>query len=287
MSAQSGVPQYRQAYREATEVIASLADPTQGSPGFEAAPHGAEVSAPRFRTAAVGAVLNLRGYLAACETLYDMVFAVLETLQEEHGSPPRILDAGGSFGAFGLALARIGMPVVVWERFGELGSRAELVIAALDRAGARVVICKPGKQPPAEVAAACEFDLIVCLALHRLTQAATAVATASSELLAPGGELFLGVANQDFWPAPLRRLRGKGAREFVEGVVALADIVTTRAELVQFLDDSGLQPVAVSHANYTPRGLGAPVQQLLLDNVMRVCPRWRETMLARAIRKGG
>lgn len=245
----------------------------------------AEAPGPRFQTAAVGAVLNMRGYVAACETLYDRIFAALETRQEEPGSPLRLLDAGGSFGAFGLSLAHLGVPVAVWERFGGLGSRAERVIATLNRAGASVVAGEPGEQTAEKVAAAGKFDLIVCLALHPLTNSATEVVAAAGELLSDNGELLLGVASEGFWPPRLRRLRGKRAREPAEGAIALGETVHTRAEVGRLLGESRLRAVAISRLNYTPRGLGAPAQQLLLDNVMRVCPPRRETMLARAVRE--
>lgn len=185
MSGQLTVRRFRKAYREAVETIA---DTPEALPGPATAGFGSETDAegPWFQPAAVDAVLNLRGFLAASETLYAEVLRRLERRRTEQGGAPRILDAGGSFGAFGLALARLGMPVTVYERFGELGARTDRVMDSLEGAGVIVVRGDLGEDPAAVIAAG-TVDLISCLALHPSTPSASEVTSLAGKLLPVDG----------------------------------------------------------------------------------------------------
>jgi hypothetical protein len=160
--------------------------------------------------------------------------------------PAQVLDAGGSFGCLALALRELGIPGAAWE---------------------------PELEGP--------FDLIVCLALQPLAPAPEEVAVAARTLVAPRGRVVLAVSNSRYWPVRLKELRRRPAAA-PDGAVALGRPSYSERSLRALLRGSGLRPQVVRACNYSPRGLGGPKQQLASDLVMRLSPRHREALIARA-----
>ncbi len=217
------------AYREAIETIAPDADLS-------------------FRLPASSDELNLRGYLSACETLYVEALEMLRK-RGEATRLARVLDAGGSFGAFAAALHTLGVEVV-------------------DSAGS---------DDPVDVA--------IGLALHGQTASASTIANHGSQL-GPNGRLVLVVPSSQYLPRRLAELRGRRPSMSDDGAVELDTPSYGRRELRALLSRSGLRADRVRACDYSPAGLGGPLRQTVSSVVLRVAPRHREAWLALASRDG-
>jgi len=196
-----------------------------------------------FRLPASNDRLTMAGYLAACEPLYVEVLGMLRV--QSHA---RVLDAGGSFGAFSLALRSLGLAV-------DDGT--------------------PVDDP---------VDLVIGLALHRQTATAEAVATLG-ERLKPGGRLVIAVPSSHYWPIRLAELRGRPLATIEEGTVELGTQPCSQRQLWALLRRNGLRPKLIRGLDYSPASIGGPLRQIVAG-LMTLAPRHREVWLALAVRDG-
>jgi hypothetical protein len=225
--------------------------------------------------------LNLWGYLATCEAVY---VEALELLKRSSESPaePRVLDAGGSFGALALALAALRVPVATCESFRGLGGAATILTQALEDASVEVLAGGTAADPR-DLPFDAGFDLMICIALQSRSGYAEMVAAAASRLIRPPGALLLGVANAQYWPRRLHEIRRRAAPAF-ESAIPVAQAPFTKARLRMLLRENDLCLRSVGACNCSPRGLGGPKQQLASDLVMRLSPSRREVLIACASR---
>lgn len=275
MRAPISTHEFRGAYREAAEAVISLA-----TSETSAAPmSGRAALGPWFAIPASPDSLNLRGYLAACETLYVEALELSGRWDGVELEPPCVLDAGGSFGAFSLALASLGVRVSSCEPMSALEGGAVAVRHALEEVSVDVY---PADRESHDDAVDGSFDLMVCLALRPDLGFPDKVMAAASGLVKSQGELVLAVANARYWPRRLHELRRRTAPKAATDTIPLDSARFTEGRLRTLLRDSDLQVRSVRACNCSPRGLGGPRQQLASDLVMRVFASRREVLLASA-----
>ncbi|MCP9486718.1 MAG: hypothetical protein MSC30_12715 [Gaiellaceae bacterium MAG52_C11] len=198
-----------------------------------------------FRLPGSSDLLTLRGYLAACETLYVEVLALLRG-QGEEAWPVRVHDAGGSFGVFGAALR-------------------SLAVGVVDDADGEASV-----------------DLVVGLALHG-QPSAEEIASHGRRLSRPRGRLVLVVPSSRYWRVRLAELRGRRPPSD-DGSLELGSPAYDRRQLEALLRRNGLRPELVRALDYSPAALGGPLLQTVSSVAMRVVPRHREVWLALATR---
>lgn len=203
-----------------------------------------------FRLPAAADELSMRGYLTACETLYVEALRMLRG-REETARPERVLDAGGSFGAFAGALRSLG------------------VVAVEDPAAGDPV------------------DLVVGLALHGLSDSAETIVGRGKRLLKPGGRFVLVVPCRHYWPQRLADLRGRRPPMPDEGVLEVGVPSYGRTQIQALLRRSGLRPDLVRTCDYSPAALGGPMLQIVAGVVTRVAPWHREAWIVLASRAEG
>lgn len=250
------------------------------SPRSPHAPHG---PGPHFAIPASRDSLSLYGYLASRESLYAGALEIAQSMEGGLDATGRVLDAGGSFGAFALAAATLGAHVSSFEPLRELGDAAGPLRLVLEQASVETS-SDGGALKPSGVAEE-EFDLLVCLALQSNAAPPERVAKAATTLVKPGGGLVLAVPNARYWPARLKELRGRAARA-PAGLVPVCEASHSESTLRAFLGAHQLRVGSVRGHNASPRGLGGPRQQLALDGVMRAARYRREILLALAYRPG-
>lgn len=275
MRASIEIRAFRAAYRDAAQAVVSIV----------ASERSGALDEPWFPIPATSDRLNLRGYLAACEALY---VEALELVQRRFGAglePPRVFDAGGSFGAFALALAALGIRVTTREPLGGLGGAATALVHALEEASVDVHSDATASQPPHETGDG-GFDLMICLALQSHTGSLDKMAAAASRLVRPSGELVIAVANARYWPSRVHELRRRAARPFSDRIVPHAEASYTETRLHTLLRAHDLSLRSVRACNCSPRGIGGPTQQLATEFVMRALPLRREVLLACATPSG-
>ena len=218
------------AYRDAVEGIA----------------HDSDVS---FRLPASPDRLSMLGYMAACETLYLEALEMLRW-QKDAVRPTRVLDAGGSFGAFAAALQSLGVPTV----------------DSLDTGDT--------------------VDLVIGLALHERTTPAWTIAIQGGRLLRPNGRLVLVVPSSQYRRHRLAKLARRDPNTPDDGAVELGTPSYSRRRLRTLLWRSGVRPDRVRGRDYSPAGVGGPLRQTV-SGIMGVAPRHREVWLALASRDAG
>lgn len=221
---------FRLAYREAVTTVAD-------DPGL------------RFRLPASSDWISMRGYLAACETLYVEALGMLRGVGLAAWPAP-VLDAGGSFGAFAAALRSLG-------------------VAVADG---------PASDAPAELA--------IGLALHGQTDPVATLVTRSGRLLNPAGRLVLAVPSSGHWPRRLAELRGRQPATSGDEAVALGMPSYNRRRLRALLAQGGFGPARIRARDYSPIAVGGPLRQTAASAAKLVAPRHREVWLALASRDG-
>lgn len=219
---------FQLAYREAVETVASDVELC-------------------FRLPASSDRLTMLGYLTACEALYVEALGMLRERGEE-AWPARVLDAGGSFGAFASALRSLGVAVVH------------------------------------DAAAADPVDLVIGLALHARADPAWTIATVGGRLLGPNGRLVLVVPSSAHWPCRLASLRGRAPSAHDDEAAVLGTPSYGTRRLRALLLRSGLRTDRLRARDYSPLSLGGPLRQTVAGAVMRVAPQHREVWLALASR---
>lgn len=201
-----------------------------------------------FRLPAAADELSMRGYLTACETLYVEALGMLRG-RGETAWPERVLDAGGSFGAFAGALRSLGVVAVEGPEAGD------------------------------------PVDLVVGLALHGLSDSAETIARRGKRLLKPGGRLVLVVPCRHYWRRRLADLRGRRPPMPDDGVSEVGMPSYSRAQVEALVRRSGLRPDLVRTCDYSPAALGGPLLQIVAGVVTRVAPRHREAWVVLASRE--
>ena len=141
--------------------------------------------------------------------------------REKAAWPARVLDAGGSFGAFAAALRSLGVAVVDSPTAGSV-------------------------------------DLVIGLALHTRAASAWTMAARSGRLLRPNGRIVLVVPTSQYWPRRLADLRRRRPGTHEGGAVELGIPGYSRRQLRALLWRNGLRPDHVGARDYSPAGCRWP-----------------------------
>ena len=202
---------------------------------------------------------DVRGYLLASEDRYVHALGLLAPALPEH---PRILDVGGFFAAFPLALARMGVAVTLSEKYAYYYGAFDDLRAMVEREGVEVWDEDLTEPLPAREE---RFDAVLAMAIiEHLHSTPEPLMRNMTDLLAPGGLLLLEVPNIAYWPKRVAALLGGSVHPPLRDVYDAAIPFTghhreyTVAELRDLVAWSGLEVHGETAFNYTPeppRGL--------------------------------
>lgn len=267
---------FRQAYREAVDSVLPFFDRERLE---KVAVHNPGWHPDRFDVAA---------YLRASEVRYAEVLALFRRCGGA-GQRPSVLEVGGFFGSFPLALARLGLPVTLSEKYDYYYGAFDDLRAFLESEGVRVWdedLTEPLPALPEE-----RFDLVTGLAiLEHLASTPRPLMENVSGLLAEGGKLLLEVPNIAYWPKRFQALLGGSVHPPLRDVYDSAIPFTghhreyTTTELRDLIGWSGLDVSEFTTYDYTPKPAGRAPSLVLHRWVTRRFPGTREVMLACAAR---
>jgi SAM-dependent methyltransferase len=164
---------------------------------------------------------------------------------------------GGFFGAFPLALARLGFDVTLSEKYAYYYGAFDDLRRFLVAEG--VDVWDEDLTEPLDSSPARSFNVITCLALiEHLPSSPRALMENLSRLLRDNGVLVLEVPNIAYWPKRLQALLGQSIHPPLRDVFDAAVPFTghhreyTASELRQLVEWSGFTVVDEAAYNYTP-----------------------------------
>jgi 2-polyprenyl-3-methyl-5-hydroxy-6-metoxy-1,4-benzoquinol methylase len=225
-----------------------------------------------------------RAYLEASERRYVIA---LRTFIQSGGRLDglRALDVGGFMGAFGLALARIGVTTVLSERYDLYGGAFDELRGFLAAEGVEVWdidLVAPDCAPAGE-----RFGLVTVMALlEHLANSPRGLMENVSALLADDGLAVLEVPNLAYWPRRMALLRGHSVHPALRDLYAASDPFTghhreyTEAELIELIELAGFRLRELITFNYTPHEVQPRGVNRLLDLPRRRFRGARELLLA-------
>ncbi len=145
---------------------------------------------------------DFAGYLRHSELRYWLAFDVIR----RSGPFSTYCDIGGFFGAYPLALKRLGIDVVMTEALGYYSDSFSPLFDYLRREGVRIIDHDPFEEGSAVEG---QFDIVGAMAvLEHYPHSQRRFLQFMRSLLAPGGRLYIEVPNIAFWPRRLALLRG-------------------------------------------------------------------------------
>jgi 2-polyprenyl-3-methyl-5-hydroxy-6-metoxy-1,4-benzoquinol methylase len=202
---------------------------------------------------------DVGAYLRASEDRYAHV---LRLYARCGGRPrPRVLEVGGFFGAFPLALARLGLAVTLSEKYAYYYGAFDDLRDFLEGEGIDVwdEDLTEALDPPRPE----RFDLVTSLALlEHLASTPRPLMDNLRDLLADDGALLIEVPNIAYWPKRLKALLGESVHPLLRDVYDAAIPFTghhreyTAAELRELIGWSGLEVRELTAYNYTPEPQG-------------------------------
>jgi len=227
-------------------------------------------------------------YLRASE---DRYVHVLELFARSGASArPRVLEVGGFFGAFPLALARLGLTVTLSEKYEYYYGAFDDLRALLEREG--VDVWDEDLTQPIESLGRERFGLVTALAIvEHLASTPRPLMENLRDLLADDGKLLLEVPNIAYWPKRIQALLGESIHPPLRDVYDAAIPFTghhreyTAAELRDLITWSGLHMQGFMTYNYTPEPARRGLSWLLRRWPARHLTHGREVLLACAARK--
>jgi SAM-dependent methyltransferase len=200
-------------------------------------------------------------YLRASEERYAHALALLCD-SGDLPDRPRVLDVGGFFAAFPLALARLGLPVTLSEKYAYYYGAFDDLRSMLEREG--VEVWDEDLTEPLEARRE-RFDVVLAMAIiEHLHSTPKPLMDNVAGLLADGGRLVVEVPNIAYWPKRLTALLGGSVHPPLRDVYDAAVPFTghhreyTLAELRELVAWTGLDLCGETAYNYTPeppRGL--------------------------------
>jgi SAM-dependent methyltransferase len=231
---------------------------------------------------------DFTAYLEHSEVRYQ---AALDLYARHAGQalPSRFLDIGGFLGAFPLALCRLGVHVVLTERYDYYGGAFDELRDLLSGEGVEIWdfdFTEPLDEPlPAE-----RFDLAAAMAiLEHLANSPRPLLRNALALLDEGGRLVADVPNIAYWPVRVQLLLGGSPLPPIRDIYGAEPPFTghhheyTAAELAAVLDWSGFLVDEVVTLNYSPWSDRRLLRRLALEWPRRFAS-MREVVLACARR---
>jgi 2-polyprenyl-3-methyl-5-hydroxy-6-metoxy-1,4-benzoquinol methylase len=226
---------------------------------------------------------DVGAYLRASEERYVHVLALAARCGV--AERPRVLEVGGFFGAFPLALARVGLDVTLSEKYAYYYGAFDDLRGFLEREG--VAVWDEDLTERLAAPRGDRFDLITSLAiLEHLANTPRPLMDNLAGLLADRGRLLVEVPNIAYWPKRLAALTGGSVHPPLRDVYDAAIPYTghqreyTAAELRELIGWSGLQLHALTAYNYTPEPQGRAPMVVLRRWPARRFERAREVLLA-------
>jgi SAM-dependent methyltransferase len=233
---------------------------------------------------------DIRAYLRASEQRYVHALGLIDESDGAVVERSRILDVGGFFAAFPLALARLGCPVTLSEKYAYYYGAFDDLRGMLEHEGVQVWdedLTEP--MPPRDE----RFDVILAMAIiEHLHSTPKPLMDNVTRLLSDSGKLVLEVPNIAYWPKRLGALLGGSVHPPLRDVYEAAVPFTghhreyTIDELRDLVAWSGLDLCGERAFNYTPepeRGL----YWLLWSWPRRHLPSAREVLMVCARRPEG
>lgn len=225
---------------------------------------------------------NFLEYLRESEIRYVNAYRLLRP----HLNPEaRILDVGGFFAAFPLALRKCGFQVTVAEHYAYYGGVLDPIVTLLKSSGVAILdadFCAT------TVDVSSSFDAVLCMAVaEHLASSPERLMRNVHRALTPSGNLVFEVPNQLAWVNRVQMLRGRSFmptletiwnsaipftghhHEYtLEDVVALMRLSSFEIKRLEFLD-----------AYY---GFSSAKSKLLYRLVPRIAPSTRDTLMVLA-----
>ena len=230
---------------------------------------------------------DVGGYLRASEARYVEVLDL--HLRNGGAARPRVLEVGGFFGAFPLALARLGVPVTLSEKYAYYYGAFDDLRDFLEGEG--VVVWDEDLTEPLEPPREERFDLVTSLAiLEHLASTPRPLMDNVTGLLAEGGRLLLEVPNIAYWHKRVTAALGGSVHPPLRDVYEARIPFTghhreyTAAELRELIGWSGLETLELTAYDYTPKPPGRAPSLVLHRWASRFSETSREVLLACAAR---
>ncbi len=148
---------------------------------------------------------DFRAYLTLSETRYRIAFSKLSSGRELG----RVCDVGGFFGAFPLALARLGYSTSMTETLGYYSHSFLPLFDFLRSEGVRIIDWDPFETPLESSHG--QFDTVTLMAVleHFPHSPARALGNLCKLLAGPDARVLIEVPNLAYWPRRTALLRGK------------------------------------------------------------------------------
>jgi hypothetical protein len=257
--------EFRRAYRGAVADVAPLIGPTE-----------LERLAAHNRSLAT---TDPHEYLARSETRY---VRALDLLAGRAAREEGLLEVGGYLAVFPLALARLGVPVTVAERFDLYGGALDGVRSLLERAGARVW----DVDFTSEAVRPDRFPVVVNMAMVEHIAGSPRVLMDNLRA-ACARDLLLEVPNLAYGYRRWQLLRGQTVHPPLREVYESETPFTghhreyTAEDLRTLLYLAGFRVERLVSYNYSLVG-GLSTRLRPHDLLTRLLPSWREVLLARA-----
>jgi 2-polyprenyl-3-methyl-5-hydroxy-6-metoxy-1,4-benzoquinol methylase len=229
---------------------------------------------------------DVEAYLNASVIRYANVIEMAEKfLQAPRGQAFTLLDVGGFFGAFALAMCRMGFRVTLSEKYSYYGTAFDKLRTFLEAEGASVwdedLTEKRGRIGDGR------FALVTVLAvLEHLPHSPKSLMENVVAETAPGGLIVVEVPNIAYWPKRFQFLRGQTVHPPLRDVYEAETPFTghhreyTTEELTNLLEWMSLDIKELRTLNYTPWPKGNWKQRLLLEWPIQRFPRCREVIMA-------
>jgi 2-polyprenyl-3-methyl-5-hydroxy-6-metoxy-1,4-benzoquinol methylase len=229
---------------------------------------------------------EVEAYLNASAIRYANVIEMAEKfLHAQQGQAFRLLDVGGFYGAFALAMCRMGWQVTLSEKYSYYGTAFDELRTFLESEGASVW----DEDLTAERArlSGGGFALVTILAvLEHLPHSPKVLMENVVAETAPGGLIVVEVPNIAYWPKRLQLLRGQTVHPPLRDVYDAEIPFTghhreyTSEELTNILEWMSLDVKELRTLNYTPWPKGNWKQRLLLEWPIQRFPGCREVIMA-------
>lgn len=224
-------------------------------------------------------------YLSASHTRYHKALEVAQA----HGFGDRaqsyVLDIGGFFAAFPLALARIGLNVTVAEKYSYYYGAFDDLREFLVKEG--IKIWDEDLTQPASCDNREKFALVTNMAvIEHLAGSPKALMENSKNLLMDDGLLVLEVPNIAYWPNRLKMLRGESVLPDLRDVYDSDPPFLghhreyTIKDVHQLMEWTNIDVIERVTYNYTPWPKGNWKQKILLEWPIRRFESCREIILA-------
>jgi SAM-dependent methyltransferase len=236
---------------------------------------------------------DIRNYLALSEKRY---VPAVEMINRHHrgDARPTVLDVGGFLASFPLALARVGVPTTLSEKYGYYyGAFDDLRDYLVDN-GVSVLdldLTDPGETLPSQ-----QFDVVTNMAMiEHLAHGPKDLLENIHKLVADDGHFVIEVPNITYWPTRINFLRGRSVHPHVRFVYRSETPFMghhreyTRDEVADVLDWSGYDVSELITLNYSWDYHADPVRNVFYKVVyewpMRRYEANRELIMACAKKK--